>query len=116
MSSKLLGNYRYQSNTVCLFKISNTIIADTMSFNNAEFKSKTWNFTISKSNLKFPQSDGLFEKNVQTIKRVIRKAKRVMPAYVEFTLLEYRSTSISDMNFKPPQLLMDRQLHFMSNH
>ena len=91
--------------------IPDTIVADSMPFNIAEFKdfSQTWNFNIMTSSPNFPQSNGLVERNVQTIKRVIRKAKESNSS-VDLALLEYRNTPISGMNLSPAQLLMNRRL------
>ena len=57
--------------------IPNTVVADNMPLNSAKFKdfAKIWQFTITTTSLNFPQSNGLVEKNVQTIKRVLKKAK-----------------------------------------
>ena len=73
--------------------ILDTIVAHNMPFNSAEFKdfSQAWNFDIITSSPNFPQSIGLVERNVQTIKRVIRKAKE-SNASVDLALLEYRNT------------------------
>ena len=91
--------------------IPNTIVADNMPFNSAEFKEfgKAWNFTITTTSPNFPQSNGLVERNVQTIKRLIRKAKE-SKASIDLALLEYRNTPISNMNLSPAQLLMNRRL------
>ena len=91
--------------------IPDTVVADNMPFNSTEFKnfSLVWDFTISTSSPNFPQSNGLVERNVQTIKRVIRKAKE-SNASVDLALLEYRNTPISGINLSPAQLLMSRRL------
>ena len=91
--------------------IPNTVVAANMPFNSAEFKnfSLVWNFTLGTSSLNFPQSNGLVERNVQTIKRVIRKAKESNVS-VYLALLEYRNTPISGINLSPAQLLMSRRL------
>ena len=92
--------------------IPDTVVADNMPFNSAEFKnfSLVWNFTLGTSSPNFPQSNGLVERNVQTIKRVIRKAKESNVS-VYLALLEYRNTPISGINLSPAQLLMSRRLH-----
>ena len=91
--------------------IPNTVVADNMPFNSAEFKdfAKTWQFTITTTSPNFPQSNGLVERNVQTIKRVIKKAKDSNTS-IDLALLEYRNTPISAMNLSPAQLLMSRRL------
>ena len=84
-----------------------------MPFNSAEFRefAKAWNFTITTASPKFRQSNinGLVDRNVQTIKRVIRKAKE-SKASIDLALLEYRNTPISGMNLSPAQLIMNRRL------
>ena len=82
-----------------------------MRFNSAEFRdfSQAWNFTISTSSPNFLQSNGLVERNVQTIKRIIRKAKE-SNASIDLALPEYRNTPISSMDLSPAQLLMSRRL------
>ena len=78
--------------------IPDTIVADNMPFNSAEFKdfSRAWSFDIITSSPNFPQSNGLVERNVQTIKRVIRKAKE-SNASVDLALLEYRNTLLKTL-------------------
>ena len=83
-------------------RIPYTVVADNMPFNSTKFKifSLVWNFTISTSSLNFLQSNGLVERNVQTIKRVIRKDKESHGS-VDLALLEYRNTPISSINLSP---------------
>ena len=90
--------------------IPDTVVANNMPFNSTKFKlfSLVWNFTISTSSLNFPQSNGLVERNVQTIKRMIKKLKS--NANVDLALLEYRNTAISGMNLSLAQILMSRRL------
>ena len=92
--------------------IPNTIVADNMPFNSTEFKdfAKAWGFTINITSPNFPQSNGLIERNVQTIKRLIKKAKESSNTSIDLVLLEYRNTPISGMNLTPAQLLMSRRL------
>ena len=57
--------------------IPDTVIADNMPFNNVELHkfAKEWDFTITTSSPNYPQSNGLVERNIQTIKRLFTKAK-----------------------------------------
>ena len=91
--------------------IPNTVVADNMPFNSAELKefAKAWNFTVTTASPNFPQSSGLVKRNVQTIKKLIRKAKE-SKASIDLALLEYRNTPISGMNLLPAQLLMNGRL------
>ena len=91
--------------------IPNTVVADNMPFNSTQFRalSRQWSFTISTSSPNYPQSNGLIERNVQTIKRLLRKAID-SNTITDLTLLEYRNTPISGMELSPSQLLMSRRL------
>lgn len=91
--------------------IPNTVMADNMPFNSAEFRefSKQWQFTITTSSPKYPQANGLVERNVQTIKRLFRKAIEANTS-TELALLEFRNTPITGMELSPAQLLMSRRL------
>ena len=56
--------------------IPQMVIADNMPFNSKEFKAfaKSWDFQIVTSSPTYPQSNGLVERNVQSIKRLYKKA------------------------------------------
>ena len=58
--------------------IPNTVIADNMPFYSKEFHqfSKEWNFTLVTSSPRYPQSNGMAERNVQTIKNLFKKSQR----------------------------------------
>ena len=91
--------------------IPDTVIADNMPFGSkrlAQF-SKEWNFNIITSSPHFPQSNGLAERHVQTVKNIIRKAKD-SGSDVSLALLELRNTPIAGMAESPAQLLMGRNL------
>ena len=91
--------------------IPNVVIADNMPFNSVEFQkfAKEWDFTITTSSPNYPQSNGLIERNIQTVKRLFRKANESNTS-TELALLEYRNTPISGINLSPSQLLMSRRL------
>ena len=93
--------------------IPNVVIADNMPFNSIEFQkfAKEWDFTITTSSPNYPQSNGLVERNIQTVKRLFRKANERNTSS-ELTLLEYRNTPISGINLSPSQLLMSRRLRY----
>jgi len=59
--------------------IPNKLIADNMPFNSKKFKqfSDDWNFQVVTSSQKYPQSNGLAEHDVQTIKKLLKKLKKV---------------------------------------
>ena len=91
--------------------IPNKIIADNMPFNSKEFHEfgKKWNFKVVTSSPKYPQLNGLAERNVQTIKKLLKKA-REGGSDEELALLELRNTPITGMSCSPAQLLMNRRL------
>ena len=74
-----------------------------------EFAAK-WQFEHKMSSPRFPQSNGMAERNVQTVKNMLKKAiKSHQDPYL--TLLEYRNTPIDPANNlgSPSQLLMSRR-------
>ena len=80
-------------------------------FSCAEFAkfANTWGFVHSTSSPRYPQSNGLAEKAVQTAKRIVMKATASgRDPYI--ALLEYRTTPISDCGKSPAPLLMSRRL------
>ena len=87
------------------------LTADNMPFNSKTFHefSKKWNFKVVTSSPKYPQSNGLAERNVQTIKKLLKKAKEGENDE-ELALLELRNTPITGMSYSPAQLLMNRRL------
>ncbi|KAK7938626.1 hypothetical protein WMY93_001952 [Mugilogobius chulae] len=76
----------------------------------AEFEhfAKMWEFTHITTSPRYPQSNGLAEKTVQTAKRILDKAKADhKDPYIG--LLEYRNTPVDNLK-SPAQLLMSRRL------
>lgn len=71
-----------------------------------QFSSK-WGFTHSTSSPKFPQSNGLAERFVQTAKNLIRKCTRD-DSDIKMALLIQRNTPRSDALGSPSQRLMSR--------
>ena len=69
---------------------------------------KQWEFKHTTVSPRYPQANGLVEKEVQTVKNILTKAKqdRRNPY---LGLLEYRNTPIDDVG-SPAQLLMSRRL------
>ena len=91
--------------------IPNTLVADNMPFNSKAFKqfAKDWDFSVVTSSPNYAQSNGLAERNVQTIKNLLRKAKEGMKDE-QLALLEFRNTPITGLQESPAQLLMSRRL------
>ena len=91
--------------------IPTTVVADNVPFNSRCFKefAKEWHFNLTTSSLHFPQSNGLAERNVQTVKNLFKKAKE-SGHDPEMALLEFRNTPVTGLNTSPAQLLMGRRL------
>ena len=70
-----------------------------------EFKqfANDWGFKLTSSSPTYPQANGLSEKAVQTVKRILKKTS---DPYIG--LLEYRNTPVTGMTYSPTQLLMSR--------
>lgn len=81
-------------------------------FCNQKFRefTKNWNFTHRTSSPTFPQSNGLAERYVQTVKNLFKKADYEKKDKF-LALLEYRNTPNVDMENKTPsELLMNRNV------
>ena len=91
--------------------IPTTIISDNVPFNSKYFRefAKEWQFNLITSSPHFPRSNGLAERNVQTIKSLFKKAKE-SHCDPELALLEFRNTPIAGLASSPAQLLMGRRL------
>ena len=91
--------------------IPTTVISDNVPFNSECFKefAKEWQFNLITSSPHFPQSNGLAEHNVQTIKSLLKKAKE-SHCDPELALLEFRNRPITGLDSSPAQLLMGWRL------
>ena len=85
--------------------IPEEIVADNMPYNSREFQqfAKDWGFKVTTTSPTYPQSNGMSEKAVQTVKKILKKSTDPF-----IGLLEYRNTPISGMSYTPMQLLMSR--------
>ncbi len=93
------------------YGIPERLIADNMPFNSLKFKNfaSNWEIEVVTSSPHYPKSNGLVERNVQTVKQLLRKAdESKQDAFL--ALLEFRSTPISGMDESPAELLMSRKL------
>ena len=87
------------------------MISDNMPFASKEFRlfAQGWGFKTVTSSPQYPQSNGLAERNIQTVNQLFRKAdfdcKDRNPA-----LLDFRSVPITGTKRSPAELLMDRPL------
>ena len=65
----------------------------------------SWGFKITNSSPRYPQSNGMSEKTIGTIKQLLRKADDLYIA-----LLEYRNTPVTGIGLLPAQMLNSRRL------
>lgn len=97
--------------TMARHGIAETIISDNgPCYSSSEFQrfAESWGFTHTTTSPRYPQSNGLAEKTVQTAKRILDKAKAEnKDPYL--SLLEYRNTPVDNLK-SPAQLLMSRRL------
>lgn len=70
---------------------------------------KSWNILHKTSSPRYPQSNGLVERHIQTLKKLIKKCN-FDKKDLHLTLLEYRNTPISHDIPSPAQLLFGRRL------
>ena len=91
--------------------IPQTVIADSMPFDSTDFRAfaKSWQFQLITSSPAYPRSNVLVERNVQTVKRLFKKAHDERKD-TELVLLEFRNTPITGLDESPAQLLMSRHL------
>ena len=87
--------------------IPNIIVADNMPFNSRVFKqfATQWDFRVTTSSPQYPQSNGLIERNVQTIKSLFKKA-----CDEEMGLLEFCNIPVTGIEESLAQLLMSSKL------
>lgn len=87
--------------------VPDKVVADNMPFNSYECKgfAKEFDFKFETSSPRYPRSNGLAERFVQTAKNIIRKSDDMWVA-----LMEYRSTPITGLKRSPAELLFSRKL------
>ena len=92
--------------------IPDEVFSDNNPFNSACMRSfaREWNFNLSTSSPTYPQSNGMVERSIQTVKSLLRKAAdNGGDPYT--ALLQYRNAPISDLDgLSPAQLLFSRRL------
>ena len=91
--------------------IPERLIADNMPFSSLKFKNfaSEWEIEVVTSSPHYPKSNGLVERNVQTIKQLLKKAdESKQDAFL--ALLEFRNSPISGMEESPAELLMSRKM------
>ena len=91
--------------------IPDEVISDNMPFASRDMVTlaKEWEFTITTSSPGYPQSNGFTERNVQTVKNVLKKTLHE-GGDPYLALLNLISTPIPQLQASPAQLLMGRTL------
>lgn len=94
------------------FGIPEKVVSDNgPQYSSYEFEdfSKKWNFDHITSSPRYPQSNGLAERTVQTVKRLLKKTRKSGTDPL-LAVLEYRTTPLSDTGCSPSQVLMSKKL------
>lgn len=110
-NTKSLSVIRKMKTVFARHGIPETVVSDNgPQYSSAEFAkfAKDWDFSHDTSSPHYPQSNGLAEKTVQTIKRIFSKAK-ASGNDPFIGILEYRTTPL-ECGLSPSQLLMGRRL------
>lgn len=95
------------------FGIPRKLITDNAKqFVSSEFTEfvKKWEFKHVTSSPLYPRSNGLAERNVQTVKRLLKKATDNKMEW-QLALLNFRNTPITGEEYSPAQMLMGRSLN-----
>jgi len=111
VSSKSCTVINHMKSIFARFGIPEVVVSDNQTcYSSREFASfaKEWDFKHVTTSPTYPQSNGLAEKTVQTVKRILSKAKADGREPL-IGILEYRATAL-DIGFSPAELLMGRQL------
>lgn len=104
---------RHLKNIFARFGIPNKFMSDNgPQFSSSEFKEFTqrWEIDHVTSSPLYPRSNGLAERNVQTVKKLMTKARDEGTDW-QLALLNFRNTPIRDEEYSPAQLLMSRRLN-----
>ena len=91
--------------------IPTELIADHVPFASAETAqfAKKWGFKITHSSPAYPQSNGLAERTIQSVKNML-KATTQTGIDPHMALLHFRNTPITRLKYSPARLLMGRVL------
>ena len=91
--------------------IPRIVITDNMPFASQEFQqfAQGWGFEQRFSSPGYPQSNGMVERAIQSIKLLLKKAEQTHKE-PQLALLEYRNTPVTGLEYSPAQLLMGRVL------
>ena len=87
--------------------VPDELVADNMQFSSRELQhfALSWGFQLINSSPGYPQSNGMSERTIGTIKQLLRKAE---DPYV--ALMEYRNTPVTGIGLSPSQMLNSRRL------
>lgn len=93
------------------FGIPNILIADNKPFNRVQFRSfaKEWGFQINNTSPNHPMSNGLSEKYVGLVIKMIKKCKETNDELEDY-LLTYRNTPLVNVGQSPANLIQNRVL------
>lgn len=91
--------------------IPRELVSDHVPFASYEMKSfaASWEFKLTHSSPGYPQSNGLAERTIKTVKHALKKALRT-GTDPQLVLLSLRNTPVTGMNESPAQMLMGRVL------
>lgn len=87
------------------------VVSDNMPFNSFTCKmfAKQWNFQLVFSSPRYPKSNGLAERAVQTSKNILKKCKDDN-IDLEIGLMDYRNLPIYNLGLSPAQILYSRRM------
>lgn len=91
--------------------IPKELVSDNVPFSSYEMKSfaASWEFKLTHSSPGYPQSNGLAERTVKTVKHALKKALQ-SGTDPHLVLLSLRNTPVTGLNMSPAQMLMGRVL------
>src|SRR5436190_11438122 len=87
------------------------VISDNVPFNSVACKkfANEWNFQFIFSSPRYPKSNGLAERGVQTAKQILKKCFDEGKD-VQLALMDYRNLPIYNLGLSPSQLLLSRRM------
>lgn len=91
--------------------IPKELVSDHVPFASYEMKSfaASWEFKLTHSSPGYPQSNGLAERTIKTVKHALKKAVQT-GTDPHLVLLSLRNTPVTGLNESPAQMLMGRVL------
>ncbi|XP_039650938.1 uncharacterized protein LOC120555860 [Perca fluviatilis] len=95
----------------CRLGVPKEIVCDHVPFSSYEMHdfASSWGIELTHSSPRYPQSNGLAERMVKTVKQVIKKAQQTGTDPL-LAFLTLRNTPVTGMEYSPAQLLMGRVL------